>query len=139
MGYNVSYFISLKEEKKMIVEVTNDENREEHERLLDEFEVEQAKLDCLLYFHSRERDDFIKERDDFIKERDDFIKEHDEQEERIRDLGEDWLSIYGQIRELYCIYGARPNEDNFRSDFKVVFEKAISDVNDDFDDSEFDF
>ena len=26
-------------------------------------------------------------------------------------MGEDWLSIYGQIRELYCIYGARPNED----------------------------
>lgn len=125
MGYNVSYFISLKEEKKIIVEVTNDENREEHERLLDEFEVEQAKLDCLLYFHSRERDD--------------FIKEHDEQEERIRDFGEAWLNIYEQIRELYCVYGARPREDNFRSDFKVVFKKAISDVNDDFDDSEFDF
>lgn len=132
MGYNVSYFISLKEEKKMIVEVTNDENREEHERLLWEFEVEQGKLDCLLYFHSRERDDFIKERDD-------FIKEHDEQEERIRDFGEAWLNIYEQIRELYCVYGARPRGDNFRSDFKVVFEKAISDVNDDFDDSEFDF
>ena len=123
----------------MTVEVTNDENREEHERLLDEFEVEQAKLDCLLYFHSRERDDFIKERDDFLKDRDNFIKEHDEQEERIRDLGEAWLNIYEQIRELYCVYGARPREDNFRSDFKVVFEKAISDVNDDFDDSEFDF
>lgn len=116
----------------MIVEVTNDENREEHERLLWEFEVEQGKLDCLLYFHSRERDDFIKERDD-------FIKEHDEQEERIRDFGEAWLNIYEQIRELYCVYGARPRGDNFRSDFKVVFEKAISDVNDDFDDSEFDF
>ena len=114
------------------VEVTTEENREEHERLLDEFEVEQAKLDCLLYFHSRERDSFIKERDD-------FIRKHDEQEERIRDLGESWLSIYAQIRELYCVYGARPREDNFRSDFEIVFEKAISDVNDDFDDSEFDF
>lgn len=116
----------------MIVEVTNDENREEHERLLWEFNVEQGRLDCLLFFFSRERDDFIKERDN-------FIKEHDEQEERIRDFGEAWLNIYEQIRELYCVYGARPREDNFRSDFKVVFEKAISDVNDDFDDSEFDF
>lgn len=109
----------------MIVEVTNDENREEHERLLWEFEVEQGKLDSLLYFHSRKRDN--------------LIKEHDEQEERIRDLGESWLKIYEQIRELYCVYGARPREDNFRSDFNIVFEKAISDVNDDFDDQEFDF
>lgn len=45
-----------------MIEVTTEENREEHERLLDEFVVEQAKLDCLLYFYSREREDFIKER-----------------------------------------------------------------------------
>ena len=124
------------------VEVTTEENREEYERLLDEFVVEQAKLDCLLYFYSRERDDFIKERDDFIKdrdnfikERDNFIKERDEQEERIRDLGEEWLKIHEQICELYRIYGA--NESNFRSDFKIIFEKAISDVNDESNDEAF--
>ena len=110
------------------VEVTTEENREEHERLLDEFVVEQAKLDCLLYFYSRERDNFIKERDNFIKER-------DEQEERIRDLGEEWLKIHEQICELYRIYGA--NESNFRSDFKIIFEKAISDVNDESNDEAF--
>ena len=118
------------------VEVTTEENREEHERLLWEFNVEQGRLDCLLYFFSRERDNlikerddfikdrdnlikerddfikdrdnFIKERDDFIKDRDNFIKERDKQEERIRDLGEEWLKIiHEQICELYRIYGAK--------------------------------
>lgn len=133
MRYNLLTYI-IKEEQKMI-EVTTEENREEHERLLDEFVVEQAKLDCLLYFFSRERDNFIKERDDFIKDRDNFIKEHDEQEERIRDLGEEWLKIHEQICELYRIYGA--NESNFRSDFKIIFEKAISDVKDESNDEAF--
>lgn len=119
MRYNLLTYI-IKEEQKMI-EVTTEENREEHERLLDEFVVEQAKLDCLLYFFSRERDNFIKERD--------------EQEERIRDLGEEWLKIHEQICELYRIYGA--NESNFRSDFKIIFEKAISDVKDESNDEAF--
>lgn len=101
-----------------------------------EFNVEQGRLDCLLYFFSRERDNLIKERDDFIKDRDNFIKERDKQEERIRDLGEEWLKIiHEQICELYRIYGA--NESNFRSDFKIIFEKAISDVNDESNDEAF--
>lgn len=106
-----------------MIEVTNEENREEHERLLDEFEDKSARLDCLLFYHSSKRSS--------------LLDEHDEQERRIRDLGDEWLKLHEQICELYRIYGASAREDNFRSDFKIVFEKAISDVNDDYLDAIF--
>ena len=81
--------------------------------LFKELEDKAAKLDCLLHDHSCKRES--------------LLDRHDEQETRIRGLGDEWLKMYDQICELYRIYGGI--EHDFRSDFKLIIDKAISDVN----------
>ena len=81
--------------------------------LFKKLEDKAAKLDCLLYDHSCKRES--------------LLNDHDQQETRIRGLGDEWLKMYDQICELYRIYGAI--EHDFRSDFKLIIDKAISDVN----------
>lgn len=100
------------------------EQIDEDSPLFKELEAEAAKEDgrlaCLLDYYSNDR-----------------IALSDEQENRIIALNEEWYEIYKKIRELYGIYGV--NESDFRSDFKIISEKAINDAEEfDFDD-EFDF
>lgn len=100
------------------------EQIDEDSPLFKELEAEANKRDgrlaCLLDYYSNDR-----------------IALPDEQEERILSLNEEWYEIYNKIRELYGIYGA--NESDFRSDFKIISEKAINDA-EEFDfDEEFDF
>lgn len=100
------------------------EQIDEDSPLFKELEAEAAKKDgrlaCLLNYYSNDRIDLP-----------------DEQENRILALNEEWYEIYNKIRELYRIYGTK--ESNFRSDFKIISEKAINDT-EEFDfDEDFDF
>lgn len=118
MRYNSLTYI-IKEEQKMI-EVTTEENQEGAHTPLEEDEEEysykEAMLDCLVSSLYSFRSPLV-----------------DEQEERIRYRGDEWLKLHEQICDLYRTYGGRVREDIFRSDFKIVFEQAIVDVNRDID------
>lgn len=98
----------------MIVTEQIDEDSPLFKELEAEADKESARLACLLDYYSNDR-----------------IALSDEQENRIIALNEEWYEIYKKIRELYRIYGT--NDNNFRSDFKTISEKAINDA------EEFDF
>lgn len=88
------------------------EQIDEGSPLFKKLEDKAARLDCLLFLHSCERDR--------------LLDKHDEQETRIRAFGDEWLKVYDQICELYLNYGT--TVDDFKNDLKIVSDKAIEDA-----------
>ena len=97
----------------------------EDERLLEEFDELNDKIDCILLSEF------------YTKGIENLSEEESAQYDRIKNSGEGWLKLRTLIREIYQEYW--PNVTNFEVDLKFVVDKMIEDEDKEIEYNKYDY